>query len=325
MSATIAAWCWSSIRVPRRRSSWPAGPTRSGSPRCATRSRSPACPRSRATSPPSGSTTWAARPTGKRPEAGAWADARSAWFVIDSSRAGGMGAAEAVPFGTEPPARAFATAHGGRVVRLDEIPDDYVLGWTPQENAPPARRSAPPAGQRVMSARLGRRRLLIAATAGGLALLAGDARATRATTWRWQGSALGAEFDDAAGSSRPRGSRAGDRRLPRGDRTARADLQPVPGRFRAVAAEPPGLAGSTAARAGRAAGVLGARVGGDRGRLRRHRAAALGSLCRRISPTRPPIRPAQARRRSPPPWHGSTGARSSSTRPGSAFAGPAWR
>ena len=47
-----------------------------------------------------------------------------------SSRAGGMGAPEAVPFGTEPPARAFAAAHGGRVVRLDEIPDDYVLGWT---------------------------------------------------------------------------------------------------------------------------------------------------------------------------------------------------
>jgi copper chaperone NosL len=65
------------------------------------------------------------------PEAGAWADAREAWFVIASSRAGGMGAAEAVPFGTEPPARAFAAAHGGRVVRLAEIPDDYVLGWTP--------------------------------------------------------------------------------------------------------------------------------------------------------------------------------------------------
>ena len=70
------------------------------------------------------------------PEAGAWTDARSAWFVIESSRAGGMGAPEAVPFGTEPPARAFAAAHGGRVVRLDEIPDDYVLGWTPQDNAP---------------------------------------------------------------------------------------------------------------------------------------------------------------------------------------------
>ena len=62
------------------------------------------------------------------PEAGAWAEARSAWFVIGSGRAGGMGAAEAVPFGTEPPARAFAAAHGGSVVRLDGIPDDYVLG-----------------------------------------------------------------------------------------------------------------------------------------------------------------------------------------------------
>src|SRR5688572_13343537 len=44
-----------------------------------------------------------------------------------------------------------------------------------------------------MSARLGRRRLLITATAGGLAVMAGDARAVRATTWRWQGGALGAD------------------------------------------------------------------------------------------------------------------------------------
>jgi thiamine biosynthesis lipoprotein len=44
-----------------------------------------------------------------------------------------------------------------------------------------------------MSAQLGRRRLLITATAGGLALLAGDARAIRAATWRWQGAALGAD------------------------------------------------------------------------------------------------------------------------------------
>jgi len=44
-----------------------------------------------------------------------------------------------------------------------------------------------------VSARPSRRRLLIAAAAGGLALLAGDARTVRATTWRWQGSALGAE------------------------------------------------------------------------------------------------------------------------------------
>ena len=71
------------------------------------------------------------------PDAGAWADARSAWFVIASDRAGGMGAAEAVPFGTEPPARAFAAAHGGRVVRMSEIPDDYVLGWTPPPGETP--------------------------------------------------------------------------------------------------------------------------------------------------------------------------------------------
>lgn len=44
-----------------------------------------------------------------------------------------------------------------------------------------------------MSARLGRRRLLITATAGGLVGLGGHARAIRAATWRWQGSALGAD------------------------------------------------------------------------------------------------------------------------------------
>ena len=84
------------------------------------------------------------RPSWEAPEAGAWAEARSAWFVIDSSRAGGMGAPEAVPFGAEPPARAFAAAHGGRVVRLDEIPDDYVLGWTPLDEAPPAQPAKAP-------------------------------------------------------------------------------------------------------------------------------------------------------------------------------------
>jgi copper chaperone NosL len=62
------------------------------------------------------------------PEPGAWVEARSAWYVIGSDSQGGMGAAETVPFGTETAARAFAASHGGTVVRLDAIPDDYALG-----------------------------------------------------------------------------------------------------------------------------------------------------------------------------------------------------
>jgi copper chaperone NosL len=70
------------------------------------------------------------------PEPGAWVEARSAWYVIGSDSRGGMGAAEAVPFGSEAAARAFAGPHGGTVVRLDAIPDDYVLGEMPSPAAP---------------------------------------------------------------------------------------------------------------------------------------------------------------------------------------------
>jgi copper chaperone NosL len=64
----------------------------------------------------------------EQPEPGTWIDAHAAWFVIGSSRVGGMGLPEAVPFGVEADATAFAAAHGGRIVRLAEIPADYVLG-----------------------------------------------------------------------------------------------------------------------------------------------------------------------------------------------------
>lgn len=63
-----------------------------------------------------------------QPEPGAWVDPRDAWFVIGSERAGGMGAPEAIPFSRESVAQAFVARHGGRIARLDEIPDDYVFG-----------------------------------------------------------------------------------------------------------------------------------------------------------------------------------------------------
>ncbi|HSN33064.1 MAG TPA: nitrous oxide reductase accessory protein NosL [Ideonella sp.] len=63
-----------------------------------------------------------------QPEPGTWIDARQAWYVIDSDRRGGMGAPEAVPFSDQAAAEAFRGRYHGRVVRLADIPDAYVLG-----------------------------------------------------------------------------------------------------------------------------------------------------------------------------------------------------
>ncbi|MGX1501255.1 copper chaperone NosL [Labrenzia sp. MBR-25] len=57
-----------------------------------------------------------------------WIEADKAWFVTGSLQAGGMGAPEAIPFGSEDGARAFAAEHGGNVLRFKDIPADYVLG-----------------------------------------------------------------------------------------------------------------------------------------------------------------------------------------------------
>ena len=57
-----------------------------------------------------------------------WIDASHAWFVIGSRKTGGMGTPEVIPFGVEQDATAFSMEHGGLVVRLDGIPDAYVLG-----------------------------------------------------------------------------------------------------------------------------------------------------------------------------------------------------
>ena len=62
------------------------------------------------------------------PGDGSWIDIKTAYFVIDSSKTGGMGAPEAIPFGNESAAMEFAADHGGKIVQLDDIPDAYVLG-----------------------------------------------------------------------------------------------------------------------------------------------------------------------------------------------------
>lgn len=56
-----------------------------------------------------------------------WIEARDAWFVIESVKVGGMGAAETIPFRNPSSAEAFAAKFGGRVVPYAELPEDYVL------------------------------------------------------------------------------------------------------------------------------------------------------------------------------------------------------
>lgn len=63
-----------------------------------------------------------------RPGADTWIDAKKAVYVIGSSKRGGMGAAEAVPFKGAEAAKAFAAKFGGRVVTFDKIPRSYILG-----------------------------------------------------------------------------------------------------------------------------------------------------------------------------------------------------
>lgn len=67
-------------------------------------------------------------PSWEEPGERNWVEARGAFFVIDSARRGGMGAAEAVPFGERAAAEAFAAQNGGRVVTFAEVPANYVLG-----------------------------------------------------------------------------------------------------------------------------------------------------------------------------------------------------
>lgn len=69
-------------------------------------------------------------PSWEEPGAENWIDATRAFFVVGSSVRGGMGAEEAVPFSTEAAAGRFAEENGGQVVRLADIPSDYVLGNT---------------------------------------------------------------------------------------------------------------------------------------------------------------------------------------------------
>ena len=57
-----------------------------------------------------------------------WIRAETAYFVVGAGVAGGMGAPEVVPFSVADAASAFAERYGGKVMTLDTIPDNVVLG-----------------------------------------------------------------------------------------------------------------------------------------------------------------------------------------------------
>ncbi len=56
-----------------------------------------------------------------------WIDASTAHYVVGSSREGGMGAPELVPFAKADAAAAFAATYGGAVMDLADIPDAEVI------------------------------------------------------------------------------------------------------------------------------------------------------------------------------------------------------
>lgn len=68
-----------------------------------------------------------AAPSWESPGADNWTPARDAFYVVGSSRVGGMGAPELVPFADPQAAADFAARHGGQVMRLEQIPDSAVL------------------------------------------------------------------------------------------------------------------------------------------------------------------------------------------------------
>ncbi len=61
-----------------------------------------------------------AQGTWEHPAPGSWIDARKALFVIGSSKASGMGAAEAVPFKERTAAEGFARQYGGHIAEYLE-------------------------------------------------------------------------------------------------------------------------------------------------------------------------------------------------------------
>ncbi len=68
---------------------------------------------------------------------GIWINAKKAVYVIGSTKRGGMGAKETVPFEDRSKAEKFIARHGGQIVDLKNIPAAYLIG-DDDEHSPPA-------------------------------------------------------------------------------------------------------------------------------------------------------------------------------------------
>lgn len=90
--------------------------------------------------------------TWEDPGAANWIDAREAHYVVGSDRAGGMGAAELVPFSDPARAKAFASEQGGQVMRLSDIPDAAVIAPEGPATTPDATAGADPEFERRLKA-----------------------------------------------------------------------------------------------------------------------------------------------------------------------------
>jgi copper chaperone NosL len=72
----------------------------------------------------------------KKPQTnGIWIQAQNAFYVIGSTKRGGMGMTEVVPFGTKEKADQFALLFGGWVVDYSNIPTDSLFPEPPQSNS----------------------------------------------------------------------------------------------------------------------------------------------------------------------------------------------
>jgi copper chaperone NosL len=63
-----------------------------------------------------------------RPGDAAWVRAEDAWYAVGSSRIGGMGMAEFVPFSDKAKAEDFVATYGGTLAKIDEIKTEALLG-----------------------------------------------------------------------------------------------------------------------------------------------------------------------------------------------------
>ena len=63
-----------------------------------------------------------------------WIDAKNAFYVIGSSKFGGMDTPETIPFSAEENAKNFIREYGGKIVNFSDIPKRYVLGIVRDDN-----------------------------------------------------------------------------------------------------------------------------------------------------------------------------------------------